>query len=110
MKLLFILTLFILLPGFCFAQSAPKKVADSKKDSLHHIKLSPGEQLTWRQHQEIVKQTLPIVKFYFKHDSINTQFINNTLSPYLVKGDTVLGWEIVGDELKYRLKPKNKKP
>lgn len=124
------LTIFLLsICSFAFGQSPKKKglysnavsskspislttgtsIRDGSDESKFYFDLSKGELLTIKQHEEDLKQNSPIIKQFFKRDSVyNYMFLNNTISPYINKGDTLESWKIVGEKIELKFKPKKK--
>ena len=105
MKIILVL-LFLPLCTFAFGQLQKS----SPKPSQKSIKLSKGEVLTIKQHEDDIKRYGPTIKQFFKRDSIfNYMFLINTISPYLHQGDTLSNWTIVGDSvIQLTFKPKKK--
>jgi len=73
------------------------------------IELSKGEQFTEKEWQEYYKQMAPYVKQFFKRDSAHQKFIQNTVTPYLMPGDSIQSINIKETEINLKLKPKKKK-
>jgi len=74
------------------------------------IDLSKGEQFTEREWQRYFKQMAPYVKEFFKRDSAHQKFIQNTILPWLMPGDTVVEKSLIvkESEISWKLKPKKK--
>lgn len=85
------------------------EIAGQSAKEHRTIPLSLGEQLTIKNHKEYIKQMAPYVKQFFKRDSVNQVFLNNTISPYLSVGDTVETYSITDKEILLILKPKKTK-
>jgi len=94
-----LLTFFLLsIYSFAFGQS-PEPLQIS-------ITLSKGELLTIKQHEDDIKQNGPGIKQFFKRDSVYMrQFLPNTISPYIMPGDTLESWKIVGEKIELTFKP-----
>lgn len=100
MKILFTI-LLISICSFAFGQS-PQPLQKL-------ITLSKGELLTIKQHEEDLKQNGPMIKQFFKRDSVyNYMFLNNTISPYIEKGDTLESWKIIGEKIELQFKVRKK--
>lgn len=98
-----LLTLTLILASFvCFAQT-PKPEAKTIT-----IPLSKGEQLREQNWRAYSKQVLPVVEAYLKQDSSHQEFIKNTITPYLILGDTVQEFKMTDKEISLILKPKKK--
>ena len=115
----------LLLISFCsmaFGQSPYKQIADSRNlkglstgeavrtGNNFYVELSKGELLTIKQHEEDVKRNAPGIKAFFQRDSVyRNQFLPNTITPYIMPGDTLESWKIVGEKrIQLIFKPKKK--
>lgn len=72
------------------------------------ILFSKGEAFTEKEWQEYNKQMLPYVKQYFARDSTHKKFVNNTVIPHLVQGDSVESYSITLEGIVLKLKTKKK--
>lgn len=72
------------------------------------IDLSKGEQFTEQEWQQYLKTMAPYVKEFFKRDSAHQKFVINTITPHLMKGDTIVNGSLKfeGDKATWKVKPK----
>lgn len=117
MKILFTL-LFISVCSFASGQTKTVTATGTKSlfDELvnqsleRKFDLSKGEQFTEKEWQEYYKAMAPHVKMFFKRDSAHNKFLQNTIVPNLLTGDTIQEYKMSSDFKEIILKLKPKKP